>query len=113
MHCFDCSQTQSIVALLINQGEPVLKWTTLSKKIGSGPKNVKKWFFFRFSQFTALKQLAILFCCSDYAQTYRIVGQSILEGGKTKIKRKTVVISYLPLQKFQGSAGVDFGSVKF
>ena len=69
--------------------------------------------FLAFSQFTARKHSAILFCCSDYVQTYRIVAHSILEGGKTKLSHKTVVISYLPLQEFQLIAGVDFRFVKF
>ena len=64
--------------------------------------------FLAFSQFTARKHLAIFFYSSDYAQTYRMVAHSILEGGKTKIKRKKVVISILPLQNSQGLAGVDF-----
>ena len=67
--------------------------------------------FLAFSHFTARKHLAILLFSSDYAQTYRIVAHFILEGGKTKLSHKTVVISYLPLQKFQGLAGVDFRSV--
>ena len=90
----------------------VIKWTTLLGKIGSGPKNVKEMVFLAFSHFTARKHLAILLFCSDYAQTYRIVANSILEGGKTKLSHKTVAISYLPLQKFQGLAGVDFRSGK-
>ena len=85
----------------------------IEKKIGSGPKNFKEMFFLAFSQFTARKHLAISFYSSDYAQTYRMVVHSILESGKTKIKRKTVVISILPLQNSQGLAGVDFRSVKF
>ena len=68
--------------------------------------------FLGFSHFTARKHFAILFFCSDYAQTYRIVAHFILEGGKTKLSHKTVVISYLPLQNIQGLAGVDFRSVK-
>ena len=70
-------------------------------------------FFLAFSHFTARKHLAILLFCFDYAQIYRIVVHFILEGGKTKLSLKTVVISYLPLQKFQGLAGVDFRFVKF
>ena len=68
--------------------------------------------FLAFSLFTARKHLAILLFCPDYAQTHRIVAHFILEGGTTKLSHKTVVISYLPLQKFQGLAGVDFRSVK-
>ena len=68
--------------------------------------------FLAFSHFTARKHLGILLFCSDYCQTYKIVAHFILEGGKTKLSHKTVVISYLPLQKFQGLAGVDFRSVK-
>ena len=69
--------------------------------------------FLGFSYFTARKHIAILLCCTDYAQTYRIVAHINLEGGEEKIGHKTLVNSYLPLQKFQGLAGVDFGSVKF
>ena len=69
--------------------------------------------FLPFSHFTVRKHLAILLFCSDYAQTYRIVAQFFLEGGKTKLSHKTVVISYLQLQNFQGLPGVDFRSVKF
>ena len=69
--------------------------------------------FLAFSHFTARKHLANFLLCSDYAQTYRIVLHFILERGKTKLSHKTVVIFYLPLQKFQGLAGVDFRSVKF
>ena len=58
----------------------------IRKKIGSGPKNVKEMIFLGFSHFTARKHLAILLCCSDYAQTYRIVAHFIYEGGKTKMK---------------------------
>ena len=75
-----------MVAYLIRQGEPVIKWTTLLEKIGSGPKNVKTIVFLAFSHFTARKNLAFLLCSSDYAETYRIVAHFILEGGKTKIK---------------------------
>ena len=32
LHCFDCTQTHIIVAYLIRQGEPVIKWTFLSEK---------------------------------------------------------------------------------
>ena len=32
LHCFDCTQTHSIVAYLIKQGAPVIKWTNLSEK---------------------------------------------------------------------------------
>ena len=70
-------------------------------------------FFLGFSHFTARKHLAIFLCRSDDAQTYRIVDHFNLEGGKTKNRPQTVVNPYLPLQKFQGSAGVDFRFVKF
>ena len=42
--------------------------------------------FFGISHFTSRKHLAILFCYSDYAQTYRIVVHAIFEGGETKIR---------------------------
>ena len=41
--------------------------------------------FLGFSHITARKHIAILLCCSDDAQPYRIVAHFILEGGKTKI----------------------------
>ena len=69
--------------------------------------------FLGFSDFTARKHLASLLCCSHDAQIYRIVVHFNLEGGKTKIGHKTIVIFYLPLQKFQGLAGVEFRFVKF
>ena len=72
-----------------------------------------KMVFFWFSHITARKRFAILLCCSDDAQTYRIVAHFILEGGKTNLSHKTAVISYLTLQKLQGLAGVDFRFVKF
>ena len=85
----------------------------MRKNIGSRPKNVIKMVFLGFSYITARKRFAILLCCSDDAQTYRIVAHFILKGGKTKLSHKTAVNSYLPLQKFQGSAGVVFRFVKF
>ena len=84
----------------------------MRKNIGSRPKNVIKMVFFGFSHITARKRFAILLCCSNDAQAYRIVACFNLEGGKTKLSLKTVVNSYLPLQKFQGSAGVVFRFVK-
>ena len=42
--------------------------------------------FLGFSHITARKRFAILLCCSDGAQTYRLVARFNLEGGKTKIK---------------------------
>ena len=65
-------------------------------------------FFFGFSHFSARKHLAILLCCPDDAQTYRIVARFILKGGKTKLSHKTVVNSYLPLQKFKGQQELIF-----
>ena len=75
-------------------------------------KKLQRNAFLAFSHFTARKHLAILLFCSYYAQTFRIVAHFVFEGGKTKLSHKTVVFSYLPLQKFQGLAGVDFRSVK-
>ena len=83
------------------------------KNIDSRPKKHQRNGFLAFSHFTARKHLAFLLFCSDSAETYRIVAHFILEGGKTKLSHKIGVISYLPLQKFQGLAGVDFPSVKF
>ena len=42
--------------------------------------------FFGISHITARKHFAILLCCSDDAQTYRIVAHFILEDGETKIR---------------------------
>ena len=58
----------------------------IGKKIGYGPKNVKGMIFLGFSHITARKRIAFLLCCSDDAQTYRIVVRFSLEGGKTKFK---------------------------
>ena len=84
---------------------------TFIKKKGSRSKNLMELIFLRFSHITARKGFATLLFCSEYAQTYRIVAHFILEGGKTKLSQRTVVNSYLPLQKFQGLAGNDFSSV--
>ena len=69
-------------------------------------------FFLAFSHITALYRSAIILQCSDDTQTYRIVAHFILKVGKQKLSHKTVLNSSLPLQKFQGLAGVDFPSVK-
>ena len=90
------------------KGVPVIEWTTLSEKNRFWAKKPQRNGFLEFSHFTARKHLAFLLFCSAYAQTYRIVAHFIFEGGKTKLSQKTVVNSYLPFQKFQGSAGVDF-----
>ena len=58
----------------------------IRKNIGSRPKNVIEIVFLGFSHTTARKRFAILLCCSDDAQSYRIVARFNLEGGKTKIK---------------------------
>ena len=47
-------------------------------------KNLKEMVFLGFSHLTARKQLAILLCCSDDAQTNRIVARFNLEGGENK-----------------------------
>ena len=70
-------------------------------------------FFFWFSHNTARKRFAIFLCCSLDAQTYRIVARFNLEKGKQNLSHKTETNSYLPLQNFQVSAGVDFRYVKF
>ena len=69
LHCFDCTQTHSIVAYLIKKGVPVIEWTTLSEKNRFGAKKRQRNGFLEFSHFTARKHLAILLFCSDYAQT--------------------------------------------
>ena len=58
----------------------------MRKNIGSRPKNVKIMVFLGFSHVNARKRFAILLCCSDDAQTYRIVARFNLEGGKRKTK---------------------------
>ena len=84
----------------------------MRKNIGSRPKNVIKEVFLGFPHNTARKRFAILLYCSHDAQAYSIVACFSLEGGKTKLSHKTVVNFYLPLQKFQGSAGFVFRFVK-
>ena len=69
--------------------------------------------FLGFSHITARKHYAILLCCSDDAQTYKIVAHFVLQGGKSKFRSQNSSHSHLPLQNFQGLAGVDFRSVKF
>ena len=59
------------------------------------------------------KSLAILLQCSHDTQTYRMLFHFNLKSGIQKLSHKTVVNFYLPLQKFQVLAGVDFRSVKF
>ena len=66
--------------------------------------------FLGFSHITARKRFAILLCCSDGAQTYRLVARFNLEGGKTKLSHKILVNSYLPLQKFKGQPELIFAS---
>ena len=58
----------------------------IRKKRGFGPKSLKEMIFFVISNTTAGKHVAILLCCSDDAQTYRIVAHFILKGGKTKFR---------------------------
>ena len=77
--CSDDAQAYRMVAFLIGQGAPVIKWTTFQKKKSSGPKNLKNGFF-EFSHITALNRFAILVCCSDHAQTYRMVAYLIAQG---------------------------------
>ena len=55
-------------------------------KKGSVPKKRQRNGFFGIPHITARKHFAILLCCSDDAQNYRIVVHFILEGGKKKIK---------------------------
>ena len=58
----------------------------MRKNIGSRPKNVTKMVFSGFSHINVRKRFATLLCCSDDAQTYRIVARFTLGGGKTKIR---------------------------
>ena len=57
----------------------------IGKKMFCAKKTSEKWFFWDFTYYCT-KTLRILLCCSDDAQTYRIVVHFILEGGKKKIK---------------------------
>ena len=59
--CSDDARTFRIVAYLIEQGAPVIKWTTLTeeKKV-LGQKTSKKMGFSVFSHITALNLFAIL-----------------------------------------------------
>ena len=59
-------------------------------KKGSGPKNVIEMVFLGFSDITARKHIELLLCCSDDAQTYKIVAHFILEGWKTKITPQNI-----------------------
>ena len=86
LHCSDCTQTHSIVAQLLEQGAPVIKWTTLyEKERDLGQKPQRNGFFGVFTHYCT-KSLAILLQCSDDTQTYRIVDHFTLKGGKTKIE---------------------------
>ena len=69
--------------------------------------------FLGFSHITARKRFAILLCCSDGAQTYKLVPRFNLEGGKTKIKPQNISQFLFTTSEIQGSAGVDFRFVKF
>ena len=72
---------------MIDQGTPVIKWTTFSEeKKSSGPKNFKKMGFLGFSNNSTQNRFPILLWCSNDAQTYRIVADFNLKGGKTKIE---------------------------
>ena len=59
----------------------------MRKNIGSRPKDVIKMVFLGFSHLTARKRFAILLCCSDDAQTYKIVARFNLEGGEKATKQ--------------------------
>ena len=84
--CFDCTQAHSIVAQLLEQGAPVLKGTTLSKKNRFWAKKPQRNGFFGVFTHYCTKSLAIPLQCSDDTQTYRIVAHFSLKGGKTKIE---------------------------
>ena len=58
----------------------------MRKNIGSRPRNFIKVVFLGFSHITVRNRFAILLCCSDDAQTYKIVARFNLEGGKTKFR---------------------------
>ena len=53
LQCFDDAQTSWMVAYLIEQAVPLIKWTTLSgeKKNVLGQKTSKKWFFWVFTHY--------------------------------------------------------------
>ena len=71
---------------MIKQGAPVKNRQPFGKKNRFWAKKRQRNDFFGISHITALKHSAILLCCSDSAQTYRIVAHFIVEGGKTKFK---------------------------
>ena len=61
LHCFDCTQTHSIVAYLIRQGEPVINWTFLLEKNMFWAKKLhRRGFFWGFH--TLLDENASQFC---------------------------------------------------
>ena len=61
------------------------------RKKGSRPKNVIELVFPGFSHITAQRRFAILLCCSDYVQTYRIVAHFTLQGGKSKVRPQNCI----------------------
>ena len=67
--CSDEAQASRMVAYLIEQGVPLIKWTTLSEEKKVLGQKTSKNFFFGFSHITALKLFAILLQCFDDAQT--------------------------------------------
>ena len=68
------------------QGVPLIIWTTLSEKIGCGPKNVIELVFLGFSHIIAGKCFGKFLSRSDDTQTYRLFAHFNLKVGKTKIK---------------------------
>ena len=56
----DDAQAYRMFAYLIGQGAPVIKWTTLSEKKSSWPKNIKKMGFLGFSHITTPKRFAFM-----------------------------------------------------
>ena len=58
----------------------------IRKNIGSRPKHLIEMVFSGVFTHDTRKTFAILLCCSDDAQTYKIVALFNLEGGKTEIK---------------------------
>ena len=85
LHCFDCTQIDSIVTQLLEKGATVEKGTNLFKKNGFWAKKPQRnGFFGVFSHISALYRSVILLQCSDDTQTYRIVAHFTLKCGKAK-----------------------------
>ena len=84
--CSDHAQTYRMVAYLIAQGAPVIKWTTFLEEKNFSAKKLQKIGFFGDFTHYCTKSLRNFTYCSDDAQTYRIVAPFSLKGDWTKIE---------------------------